>query len=361
MNQEHQPFNAKKAEIFAYRTSQQIAAAMNVRLSHVGDQLGLYKAISKTGPVTSTELAASTGLHERWLREWLRHQACNEQLEYDAATDRFAISPEACAVLCDEESPLYFGAGFSAFEATGTSAAKLPEVFKTGLGLSYDDHGSACACGIERLNNFVPRFVLVPTILPEIDGLIDALNDGISVSDVGCGAAIALLHMAKTFPKSNFIGYEVSSHALARANANADDWNLSNVAIHDARKTPMPTDNSLDFVCTFDVIHDVPFPNDLISNIRSALKPDGIWLCSDIRSFSQFKDNLSDNPGASLMYGFSLLVCMSSAMSVEGGAGLGTLGFNAEVARQMTKDAGFGSFRELEYQNAVNSYYEIRP
>lgn len=361
MAEAERAFDQKKLERFSWRTSQQVAAAMNVSLSHVGDQLGLFKAIRKIGPVTSTSLSEYTKLHERWLREWLRHQACNGHLDYDEQLDAFSISNEAAAVLCDEDSPYYFASGFNAFAATQFAATKLPEIFRTGIGLSYDDHGASCACGIERLNNYVPRFVLIQEILPEIDGLIELLEQGISVADVGCGAGTALLQMAKSFPNSDFIGYEISTHALKRARANLEEQTLANVQVKDARVDPMPGDHRFDLICTFDVVHDVPYPDRLIADIYFALKSEGVWLCSDIRSFPKFEDNLNENPHAALMYGFSLLVCMSSAMSEEGGAGLGTLGFNVEVAERMARGAGFTSFKKLEYENAVNSYYEIRP
>ena len=147
--------------------------------------------------------------------------------------------------------------------------------------------------------------------------------------------------MAKAFPKSTFTGVEISTHAIERARANIEEWDLSNVSIQDAREQPLANDHSFDFVTTFDVVHDTPFPDRLISEIYSALRPDGTWLCSDIRSFPRFADNLAENPGAPLLYGFSVMVCMSSAMSEPGGAGLGTLGFNSEVAQEMTAAAGF--------------------
>ena len=109
------------------------------------------------------------------------------------------------------------------------------------------------------------------------------------------------------------------------------------------------------------MIHDAPFPRELIHQIHRALSPDGVWLCSDIRSFPSFGENLENNPSAQIMYGFSLLVCLSSAMSQPGAEGLGTLGFNEPVARQMAKECGFRRFRTLEYETAVNSYYDIRP
>jgi len=56
-----------------------------------------------------------------------------------------------------------------------------------------------------------------------------------------------------------------------------------------------------------------------------------------------------------------VLSCMSSALSVPGGAGLGTLGSSEAVAREMTAAAGFTRFTRHNFDNPVNAYYEVRP
>jgi len=53
--------------------------------------------------------------------------------------------------------------------------------------------------------------------------------------------------------------------------------------------------------------------------------------------------------------------CMSSALSAPGGAGLGTLGFNESVARQMTAETGFRHFTRHDFENPLNAYYEVSP
>ena len=37
---------------------------------HLGDRLGLYRAMAGQGPDDRRGSAAATGLHERWLLEW---------------------------------------------------------------------------------------------------------------------------------------------------------------------------------------------------------------------------------------------------------------------------------------------------
>jgi hypothetical protein len=46
------------------------------------DRLGLYRALSDDAPRTSADLAAQTGLNERWLREWLAQQGAAGILDF---------------------------------------------------------------------------------------------------------------------------------------------------------------------------------------------------------------------------------------------------------------------------------------
>lgn len=122
----------------------------------------------------------------------------------------------------------------------------------------------------------------------------------------------------------------------------------------------MPSDGSIDLVTTFDCIHDMANPHEVIDLIRAAISATGTWLLVDIKGRDTFAQNLEKNPMAALMYGISVLTCMSSALSEPGGAGLGTLGLPAGKARQMALDAGFEHFRELPVEHTVNAFYEIR-
>ena len=136
---------------------------------------------------------------------------------------------------------------------------------------------------------------------------------------------------------------------------------LRNATFSDPRSTPLPGDHSVDLVTTFDCIHDMTHPAQMMRAIRSSLNEGGTWLLVDIKAHDSFSMNATKNPMAPLMYGISVLSCMSSAMSTADGAGLGTLGLSAGTAEQMARDAGFSSFRRLDVDHAVNAFYEIRP
>ncbi len=349
-------------QAYTTKVSREVLGGLNCALTFVGDQLGLFKAMAEIGPTTSQALADHAGLAERWVREWLYQQACTHHIEYDEAAGTFALSPEASIVLATPEPPAYLGGMLHSVVAMYETVGDLPESFRTGLGQSYDDKGEACACGIERMSKKFQSSYLVPKLLPLLDGVVEKLEAGAQVADVGCGAATSTVAMGAAFPKSSFGAYDISKNALARAKGNIDASGLGNVALRNPEHDPLPEDGSLDFITTFDVVHDSTHPKELIRAIRRSLKDDGTWLCADIKGGSSFEENLKDNPFAGMAYSFSVLVCMSAGLSLPDGAGLGTLGFHEQKAREMSAAEGFSRFRLVEYEgDQFNSFYEIRP
>ena len=337
-----------------------LGGAMTSAMIYLGDHLGLYRALDGAGALTSGELADKTQLDERWVREWLHQQGAAGLLEH-RGDGRFALSPEGEAVLAREDHPA-FGAGFfSSLPQTVAVAERLPEAFRTGIGLPYDALGAEGARGIER--GLAPWFraLLVPLCLPRVEGLVETLKGGAEVADVGCGAGVALIEMAKAYPHSRFHGYEISRHALERAEGNRMEAGVSNVTLHDASEHPLPQDARFDLITTFDCLHDMTDPAAVMRRIRDAIRPEGVWLISDIKARESYEENVEHNPMAPLMYGTSVLTCMSSALSEPGGAGLGTLGLPEALVRKMAREVGFTRFESLELDHPVNAFYVARP
>lgn len=365
-----EPPSAEQIGLFAYQVASQMSGAVTAGMIHVGDRLGLYRALGAAGrPLTSRELAVATGLVERWVREWAYNQAAAHLLvvERDGAGDsgadgeRFSLAPEAVPVLVDEHHEMCLLGMFHQLPQTMAKLEVLPESFRTGVGHDYDSHGPEAAVGIERTFEPWMGAHLVADVLPLLDGVVDRLAAGTAVADIGCGSGSAVFELARAFPASAFVGYDISRHALDRAAERLAERGLTNVAFHDPRDAPVPVDGSLGLVTTFDCLHDMTDPSGTMRTIRGALAEDGTWLLVDITAHDTFAQNVERNPMAALMYGGSVLTCMSSALSQPGGAGLGTLGLSAGRAEAMAREAGFTRFRRLDVEHPINAFYEIRP
>ncbi len=354
-----------RLRMFNYGLFMQLSGAMTAGMVHLGDRLGLYRALAalteEQGAASARELAERVGLQERWVREWAYNQAAARLLDVDteALPERFAMSPEAVAVMADEDH-VAFGMGmFHRFPQTMGALDEMPESFRTGIGHDYDAHGCEGAIGIEK--SFEPwnRHHLIPTVLPALDGVVERLEAGAHAVDIGCGAGGAVLMMAERFPRSTFVGYDISQRALERAGERLAESGVTNARFADPQVEPMPADHSVDLITTFDCIHDMTDPQGVMHAIRAAIADDGTWLLVDIKGRDTFAENVEQNPMSALMYGISVLSCMSSALSEPDGAGLGTLGLPESLATSMAAEAGFTRFRTLDIDHTVNAFYEI--
>jgi 2-polyprenyl-3-methyl-5-hydroxy-6-metoxy-1,4-benzoquinol methylase len=189
-------------------------------------------------------------------------------------------------------------------------------------------------------------------------GMDERLQAGGTALDVGCGSGTALTELAKAFPNAEFVGLDPASNMIAEARERYAD--MHNVRFDVGYGEAIAEVAAYDLITTFDCMHDMTDPDGTMRAVRRAIKPDGAWLIKDIRAGDTYEENL-ENPVAPMMFGFSVMFCMSSALSEPDGAGLGTLGFPPGVCERMAREAGFSHFRILEFEgDPFNNYYELR-
>ena len=354
-----QPIDPERLQARARQFSEMLTAAKVAALVGVGDQLGLFQALAEC-PASAAEFAARTGMAERWLLEWLRCMAAAGVAEY-GRDGRFSLTPETAVCLSGADSLFCVAGSFASLLAQGAILDRIAGAFRTGAGPAVDVRGEAGTRGIERQFGAWHRGVLVKHALPLLDGVVAKLSAGARAADVGCGAGVALVEMAKAFPRSEFHGYDNSEHALARAEENRAAARVANLQFHNADRDRLPADRSFDLVTTFDCLHDMTHPELAAAAIRRALADDGTWFILDIDGRATFEENLAELPMAASLYASSVLGCLGSGTSEAGGAGLGTLGLPQPAMRALVASAGFTRFRRVDLRSPVNAHYEARP
>jgi 2-polyprenyl-3-methyl-5-hydroxy-6-metoxy-1,4-benzoquinol methylase len=325
-------------------------------LVHLGDRLGLFRVLADGEPVGAADLAARTGLQERWLLEWLRGMAAAELLATDDG-EVFALPPAGREVLVDEDHLAFAAGAFSGGRPAGY-VDQVAEAFRTGIGPDYDAQGDQGAHEVERTSAAWSRTALVPVVLPLLDGVVAKLEAGARVLDLGCGAGVAMATLARAFPATQVDGVDLSERALERARANLAG--LPNVSARLGRAEEVTEAGAYDLVLTFDCLHDMTRPADAVAAVHRALRPEGTWLAKEIRCWPTWPENRR-NPMLAMMYGFSVTGCLASATSEAGGAGLGTVGLHGELLAQLAREAGFGPVTTHDVGDPANLYYEARP
>ena len=324
---------------------------------HLGVRLELFDALGRAPQSTSIELADATGLHERWVREWLNAVAAAGLVEH--VESRFNLTPEAKATLCEPDHPAAT-AGVFGLPITHHEIHRTAEAFETGLGMAWSEHG-VDACHFQAaMSASGQRAWLVPVILDSIELMTERLSAGATVVDVGCGSGVAAAAIAGAFPQSTVIGMDPSVHAIESATQRAASEGLANLSFRLGTFDDLSGFSEVDLLVTLDVLHDLPNPSAAVAQARSCLADDGVWMVADIKTKGGLEDN-RDIPVLPLMYAMSILYCMSSAMSEPNGAGLGTLGLTVDVFEEMATAAGFGSVEVHEFEvDPLNRYFEVR-
>lgn len=322
----------------------------------IGDQLGLYSALAVNGPLTSAELAQQTGAAERYVREWLATQAASGFIEYDDQAERFYLTPEQTLVFADPDSPVIMTGGFYSLQAVYESVPHMTEAFRTGQGLGWGDHCNCLFCGTEKFFGPGYRANVVSSWLPALDGVVDKLQAGGKVADVGCGHGISTIVMAQAFPNSQFYGFDYHQPSIARAREVAAEANVRNVTFEVAKAKEYPGQH-YDLVTFFDALHDMGDPVGAANHVRTTLKPDGTWMIVEPNAQDTLAGNL--NPVGRVYYAASTLVCVPAALSQEVGLALGAQAGEAKL-REVVMKGGFTRVRRAT-ETPFNMILEARP
>lgn len=329
-------------------------AAVALMIS-VGHRTKLFDAMGRTAPGTSQELADAAQLNERYVREWLGAMVTGGIVEFDETTGNYWLPAERAACLTRSATPNNLASVAQWIAVLGGVEDRVVEAFTHGRGVPYSAYHRFHEVMAEESGQTVVAG-LDEHILPLVPGIEARLEQGIDVVDVGCGRGKALLHLAERFPKSRFVGIDVSQQALAAAIAEANDDGLRNVEFRRTDAAEWDAREAFDLVLAFDAIHDQPAPARVLENIRRALRPDGIFLMQDIAAASHVHGNL-DHPVGPLIYTISCMHCMSVSLA-GGGPGLGAA-WGKELALEMLAAAGFDEVEVKSLPHDVLNYYYL--
>jgi 2-polyprenyl-3-methyl-5-hydroxy-6-metoxy-1,4-benzoquinol methylase len=321
-------------------------------LASIGHTTGLFETLATLPPATSEQIADAAGLNERYVREWLGGVVTAGFAEYDPIGRAYSLREDYRPFLTGPTTD-NFARQFRYITLLAPVVPQIVERFRTGGGLAYSDYPDFHAVMAED-SAAVNDATLVETVLP-LTGLVEQLQTGLDVADLGCGRGHAINLMARAFPASRFTGIDFSDESLTVARSEAAAWGLANAHFTAQDAAAMSDTAAYDLVTAFDAIHDQADPATVLANTRRALRPGGTFLMVDINASSHLEDNV-DLPWASFLYATSLTHCMSVSLG-QGGDGLGTV-WGVQTAERMLREAGFPSVVRHELpDDPFNAYF----
>ncbi|SOD98111.1 class I SAM-dependent methyltransferase [Blastococcus haudaquaticus] len=351
------PIDPEKLMGFVVRAVDEVGASLNTALVVMGDALGYYRTMADGAPVTPPELAERTGTDEHYAREWLAAQAAGSYVEYDPATRSYTLPAEQAAALTDETSPAYLPGFFQIAHGTVRDAAAVIGAARSGDGIGWHAHNGDVHVGCERFFRTMYNAHLIGEWLPALDGVVDKLERGATVADVGCGHGASTVLMARHFPRSTFVGSDYHEGSIAIARQRAEQAGVGDRVRFEVAPATAYSGAGFDLVTMFDCLHDMGDPVGAARHVKETLAADGTWMIVEPMAGDHVEDNL--NPVGRAYYGFSTLLCTPASLSQDVGLALGTQAGPARI-RDVATAAGFGRFRPAA-NTPFNNVLEVRP
>jgi SAM-dependent methyltransferase len=346
-----------RAEAFGEKMVGILNGAATALMVSVGHRTGLFDVMSGVGPATSAGIAREAGLDERYVREWLGAMVTGGIVDLDETRGSYSLPAEHALSLTREARPKNVAATCQWIAVLGSVEDEIVACFERGGGVPYSSFGRFHAVMAEESDQSVVA-VLLDEILPCVPGIVEALNRGIDVLDVGCGSGRALNLLASTYPRSRFTGYDLSSEGICAARSEASASALTNVHFAVRDVSDLDIDDAFDLVTAFDAIHDQARPDAVLRSIGRALRSDGVFLMQEIADSSHVHAD-RQNVMAPFLYTISCMHCMTVSLAADG-AGLGAM-WGRDLASRMLAEAGFGDVRVSRLpHDALNDYYVAR-
>ncbi|TML98036.1 MAG: methyltransferase domain-containing protein [Actinobacteria bacterium] len=332
---------------------------------YLGERLGLYRVLADDGPLTSAELAAAAGIHERYAREWLEHQAASDLLEVEADMDgnerRFSIPAGHEEALLDVSSLNYVAPLGRAVLASVRPIDALLAAFKTGEGVPYADYGEDLHEGQAAFTRPLFENLLGSEWLPAVPELHERLlaDPPARVADIACGQGRSSIELARAYPLVLVDGIDSDHASIEGARKNLEGSGVEErVTFHERNAADAELAGRYDLVTIFEALHDMSYPVDVLRAARGLLGDGGMMLIGDERTQEEFTAPASEVER--LYYGFSVFHCLPVGMVGEGAAGTGTV-IRAETVKRYAEEAGFSSCEVLPIEHDFWRFYLLKP
>jgi SAM-dependent methyltransferase len=348
------------ADELADRLLGALLGTVDVFAIHLGDRLGWYRSLAEDGPATAAELAARTGAHPRYAREWLEQQAVTGLLvvaeEGTAEERRFAIPAATAEVLTDTSSLAYLAPFARMLAAVGPALPYLLDAYRRGGGVPWEQLGEDAREAQADGNRPWYDARLGPA-LAGVPDVHEALSrPGARILDVGCGGGWSSIALARAYPSARVTGVDIDAPSIELATRNAAEAGVS-VAFRQGDAADLGP-ATYDVAFAFECVHDMPRPVDVLRSVRRSLVPEGFVVVMDEAVADEFAPD--GDEVERLMYGFSLLVCLPDSLSSPPSVGTGTV-MRASVLREYAEEAGFTSVDVLPVEDfGFWRFYRLR-
>ena len=262
-------------------------------------------------------------------------------------------------MFADEDSPVNMTGGFYSLAAVFADEPKLTAGLQDRPRASAGaTTATACSAASSASSGPATRRNLIAEWLPALDGVVEKLERGAKVADVGCGHGASTMIMAEAFPNSQFVGIDFHGASIAHAREHAKapaERALRDRAGAGLRRLRLRSRRPCSMRCTTWAIRSARckhMPQDAEAG-RHADAGRAEWPATA-------SPTTSTRSGASSMPSRPACACRRRSSQEVGGARLGAQAGEKRLAEVVAQARGFTRFRRAT-ETPFNMVLEARP
>lgn len=352
-------------EALSWRLMESTIAVAEMCTIYLGERLGLYRALDRTGPADVATVAREAGVSLRYAQEWCEQQAVAGFVAVDDVTASpdariYSLPPGHAAVLAQPESPVYLAPLGLMAAGISSGLPTLAAAFRTGDGVPYAAYGSSGREAQEALNRagYLGGMGDWVAQLPDIQTRLR--QSGARVADIGCGCGWSSVALATSFPGAEVVGVDIDEPSIERARevALAQGVAARVEFVHADATTGLrdAVDGDFDLITVFEALHDTARPADVLVAIRSLLRPGGAVLIAEPAIEEYF--TAPGGPMERMFLASSVLFCLPTAMSSTDAEPTGAA-MRPDLLRRLATQAGFSAVSVIPVEHPMWRFYRL--
>jgi ubiquinone/menaquinone biosynthesis C-methylase UbiE len=352
-------------EAFATRLLEDVTRTLETLSVYLGLELGLYRALDEVDTATPTDLAITSGINQRYAREWLEQQSAAGVLDCiensaDGDQRHYRLPRAHSEVLLNQDGSAYAAPAVASLAGVTGVLPRLLDAYRTGDGVPFSAYGPAMRRGIADLNSPMFRAELAATWLPALPDVGTTLRAAPQprVLDIGCGCGASSVTLGLAYPRLQVVGIDLDAASIAEARAAAAAAGVADrvtFLLGDAATCRLG--GPFDLVTMFETLHDMADPVAALRAARAVLAPGGSVLIADERVADEF--SAPADPVERFMYGWSVLHCLPATIAEGATEANGTV-LRAPTVQRWSREAGFSTCDVLPIDNPFWRFYRIR-
>lgn len=308
-----------------------VSGGLHTMVLALGHRVGIVDAFYRLGrPATAKEISKEASLNLRYVQEWLTCMTAKGIVQYeDEAYSLPASERVQKAVLTSAVLPM-FADCLSSLE----SVMRDPDHNR---GYPFPQKDLEWLGKFNEVSAFNPEWI-TRNLEPVFEHFHTETQENIeNILDFGCGYGKLCQQLALSQPDCDVTGVDIDEVSVKHCQQTYCYPNLRFLRNADLFYSNLK--KKFDVIILMEVLHDLPDPSHVLSELKSVLKPNGYIVAFEPNISSDVSANIGSEAAQSHLP-YSVFFCLPNSMSQSPAVGHGA-GWGVEDRRQFIVNDGF--------------------